>query len=125
MQIQIQRRLLGVYVIPCKSVPKLTKYTVSHKMLFSCSFEVFGKVQKVYFRKHTQEEGQRLGLVGWVMNTDRGTVIGQIQGEEEKFKQMQDWLQNVGSPQSKIERAEFKDVKQIDNLEFQDFELRR
>lgn len=27
------------------------------------------QVQKVYFRQHTLEEAQRLGLVGWVANT--------------------------------------------------------
>ncbi|KAJ7345010.1 hypothetical protein JRQ81_000960 [Phrynocephalus forsythii] len=48
--------------------------------LVSVDYEVFGKVQGVFFRKYTQAEGKKLGLVGWVQNTDDGTVQGQIQG---------------------------------------------
>lgn len=40
----------------------------------------FKQVQKVYFRKHTEEEANRLKLVGWCMNTDAGTVVGEVQG---------------------------------------------
>ena len=38
-------------------------------------FEVFGKVQGVFFRKHTQAEAQKLHLVGWVKNTTHKTGI--------------------------------------------------
>uniref|UniRef100_A0A8C0JDX5 Acylphosphatase n=1 Tax=Chelonoidis abingdonii TaxID=106734 RepID=A0A8C0JDX5_CHEAB len=48
--------------------------------LISVDYEVFGKVQGVFFRKYTQAEGKKLGLVGWVQNTEDGTVQGQIQG---------------------------------------------
>ncbi|MEJ1269543.1 mutL homolog 3 [Cricetulus griseus] len=48
--------------------------------LVSVDYEIFGKVQGVFFRKYTQAEGKKLGLVGWVQNTDRGTVKGQLQG---------------------------------------------
>ena len=33
----------------------------------------------VFFRKYTQKKAQELGLVGWVMNTDKGTVKGEAQ----------------------------------------------
>uniref|UniRef100_A0A8C1KHW5 Acylphosphatase-1 n=1 Tax=Cyprinus carpio TaxID=7962 RepID=A0A8C1KHW5_CYPCA len=36
-----------------------------------------------------QSEGKRLGLVGWVQNTDAGTVRGQLQGLASKVQQMQ------------------------------------
>lgn len=45
-------------------------------------------MQKVYFRKHTEEEAQRLGLVGWCMNTDSGTVTGEVQGPKAKVDAM-------------------------------------
>lgn len=44
----------------------------------SVDFEVFGKVQKVFFRKHTKNKADELGLVGWVKNTKQDTVIGQV-----------------------------------------------
>ena len=39
------------------------------------SFEVFGKVQGVYFRKHTQAKARELGLTGWVQNTRTGACL--------------------------------------------------
>ncbi len=34
----------------------------------------------MFFRKYTVAEAQRLGLVGYVRNTERGTVEGEAQG---------------------------------------------
>ncbi|TPX70199.1 acylphosphatase [Spizellomyces sp. 'palustris'] len=49
--------------------------------IVSTGFEVFGKVQGVWFRKYCVENGNKLRVVGWVRNTDRGTVEGIVQGE--------------------------------------------
>uniref|UniRef100_A0A8C5RVQ3 Acylphosphatase n=1 Tax=Laticauda laticaudata TaxID=8630 RepID=A0A8C5RVQ3_LATLA len=89
--------------------------------LISVDYEVFGKVQGVFFRKHTQAQGKKLGLVGWVQNTDYGTVQGQIQGPLIKVRQLQEWLQKTGSPKSHIDRAEFHNEKKIVHLEHSDF----
>ena len=43
-------------------------------------YEVFGKVQGVFFRKYTKKEADKLKLTGWVMNTDKGTVVGVADG---------------------------------------------
>uniref|UniRef100_A0A8C2JHS0 Acylphosphatase-1 n=1 Tax=Cyprinus carpio TaxID=7962 RepID=A0A8C2JHS0_CYPCA len=72
-----------------------------------------------------QSEGKRLGLVGWVQNTDAGTVRGQLQGPVSKVQQMQQWLQTSGSPQSRIAKAEFKNERPIDKLDFKDFRVAR
>ena len=37
--------------------------------LVALEYEVFGKVQGVFFRKFTNEKAQSLGLRGWVKNT--------------------------------------------------------
>ncbi|XP_025963949.1 acylphosphatase-2 isoform X2 [Dromaius novaehollandiae] len=50
----------------------------------SVDYEVFGRVQGVCFRMYTEEEARKLGVVGWVKNTSKGTVMGQVQGPEEK-----------------------------------------
>ncbi|GAB1295885.1 Acylphosphatase-2 [Apodemus speciosus] len=47
--------------------------------LKSVDYEVFGTVQG-----YTEGEAKKKGLVGWVKNTSKGTVIGQVQGPEEK-----------------------------------------
>jgi len=93
--------------------------------LLSVDFEVFGKVQGVFFRKYTQQEGTKLKLVGWVMNTEQGTVVGQMQGKEDSVNKMKSWLQKTGSPKSKIDRAEFKSIREIQKLEFASFDVRK
>ncbi|KAJ7988638.1 hypothetical protein DPEC_G00311290 [Dallia pectoralis] len=57
---------------------------MSMEELISVHFEIFGRVQGVFFRKYTQAEGKKLGLVGWVKNTKAGTVQGQLQGPKNK-----------------------------------------
>lgn len=93
--------------------------------LVTTDFEVFGKVQGVYFRKHTQKKASDLGLKGWVMNTAQGTVIGQLQGPQTAIDDMKTWLQKVGSPKSKIEKANFRNESPINNCAFRTFEIRR
>ncbi|KAJ7399514.1 DNA mismatch repair protein Mlh3 [Pitangus sulphuratus] len=91
--------------------------------LVSVDYEVFGKVQGVFFRKYTQGEAKRLGLVGWVQNTSHGTVQGQIQGPTARVQELQEWLRKIGSPQSRISRAEFSNEKKIEALEHKDFQI--
>ncbi|XP_053923175.1 acylphosphatase-1 [Cuculus canorus] len=91
--------------------------------LLSVDYEVFGRVQGVFFRKYTQGEAKRLGLVGWVQNTSHGTVQGQMQGPADRVRELQEWLQKVGSPQSRISRAEFTNEKKIVALEHMDFQI--
>ncbi|XP_030574846.1 acylphosphatase-1 isoform X1 [Archocentrus centrarchus] len=96
---------------------------MSDEDLISVDYEVFGRVQGVFFRKYTQAEGKKLGLVGWVQNTPAGTVQGQLQGPRCKVKQMQEWLRSTGSPKSHIAKAEFKNEKKIDSLEHSSFSV--
>ncbi|XP_069885952.1 acylphosphatase-1 isoform X1 [Dipodomys merriami] len=91
--------------------------------LVSVDYEIFGKVQGVFFRKYTQAEGKKLGLVGWVQNTDRGTVQGQLQGPISKVRHMQEWLKTRGSPKSHIDSANFNNEKVILRLDYSDFQI--
>ncbi|KAK2576684.1 hypothetical protein KPH14_005345 [Odynerus spinipes] len=93
--------------------------------LVGLDFEVFGTVQGVFFRKHTQKKGQELGLKGWCMNTDKGTVVGQLEGEEKKVEEMKHWLQQTGSPNSVIDKAIFQNEKEITSPSFASFEIRK
>ncbi|XP_041609395.1 acylphosphatase-1-like [Vulpes lagopus] len=91
--------------------------------LIAVDYEIFGKVQGVFFRKYTQTEGKKLGLVGWVQNTDQGTVQGQLQGPISKVRLMQEWLETKGSPKSHIDRANFRNEKVILKLDYSDFQI--
>ena len=102
-----------------------TSTTTMAARLISVEFEVFGKVQGVFFRKYTQQEAGKLKLVGWVMNTTKNTVTGRMQGKDEAIKKMKEWLKNTGSPKSKIERVEFKNEKEIAKTEFTSFEIKK
>uniref|UniRef100_A0A8C0V9X3 Acylphosphatase-1 n=1 Tax=Cyanistes caeruleus TaxID=156563 RepID=A0A8C0V9X3_CYACU len=71
----------------------------------------------------SQGEAKRLGLVGWVQNTSHGTVQGQIQGPTARVQELQEWLRKIGSPQSRISRAEFSNEKKIKALEHKEFQI--
>ncbi|CAG9561972.1 unnamed protein product [Danaus chrysippus] len=99
--------------------------TAKKPALVTSDFEVFGKVQGVFFRKHTQKKATELGLKGWVMNTSQGTVIGQMQGSQIAIDGMKVWLQKTGSPKSRIEKADFRNEGPINTCAFRNFEIRR
>ncbi|XP_055377897.1 uncharacterized protein LOC129609801 [Condylostylus longicornis] len=90
---------------------------------YICDFEVFGVVQGVFFRKYTQEAAKTFNLRGWCMNTSAGTVKGQMEGEASKIKEMQHWLKTTGSPQSRIDKAVFSEIKEINETKFTEFKI--
>ncbi|KAF8569692.1 hypothetical protein P879_04200 [Paragonimus westermani] len=94
-------------------------------MLRACEFEVFGRVQGVFFRKYASNYAKELGVVGWVKNTDHGTVCGAVEGREEAVDLFKKWLSSTGSPKSRIDRCQFKSEKPIANTTFTDFSIRR
>ncbi|KAI8905720.1 acylphosphatase-1-like protein [Powellomyces hirtus] len=73
--------------------------------LISLTFEVFGKVQGVFFRKHVVDSAVSAGVVGWVRNSHSGTVQGLGQGERSAIEKFKVSLQQ-GSPSSRVDRVE-------------------
>nr|XP_022903586.1 acylphosphatase-2-like [Onthophagus taurus] len=100
-----------------------TNNNMSRKL--SVDFEVYGRVQGVFFRKYTQQEAKKLGLTGWCMNTEKGTVQGILEGDSEKISQMKRWLEKTGSPSSRIDKAVFSNEKEAKSGQFSSFEIRR
>ncbi|XP_053191726.1 acylphosphatase-1 [Scomber japonicus] len=96
---------------------------MANEELISVDYEIFGRVQGVFFRKYTQAQGKKLGLVGWVQNTSGGTVQGQLQGPRSKVKEMKEWLKSTGSPKSEIMSAQFTKEKTVDTLEHSSFNI--
>ena len=90
---------------------------------FSVDFEVFGRVQGVHFRAHTQMKAEKLGLFGWVQNTSYGTVMGTVEGPRHKIEEMKNWLRTEGSPGSEIDRCEFSGEKYISSQTFSSFQI--
>ncbi|CAF5177209.1 unnamed protein product, partial [Rotaria magnacalcarata] len=91
----------------------------------SCDFEVFGTVQGVFFRKHTQKEATKLNLVGWVKNASSGTVQGHMEGRKDNINKMKTWLRTTGSPKSKITKADFSNEKTITQLNGTSFNVNK
>ncbi|XP_012280435.1 acylphosphatase-2 [Orussus abietinus] len=92
--------------------------------LIRVDFEVFGTVQGVFFRKNTQKRGEELGLKGWCMNTKNGTVVGRLEGEKSKIEEMKHWLSKVGSKNSVIDKAEFRNEQEINVPSFTGFSIK-
>ncbi|KAM5165585.1 acylphosphatase-2 [Mantella aurantiaca] len=105
----------------CMTMSGLAK---ASNALKSVDYEVFGRVQGVCFRMYTENEAKKLGVVGWVKNTRQGTVVGQVQGPEDKVSSMKAWLSKVGSPSSRIDRTEFSDEKEISKLQYNGFSMK-
>jgi len=42
------------------------------------------------------------------MNTERGTVIGKLEGPSDKMEDMKKWLKSVGSRRPKIQNVHFR-----------------
>ncbi|EDW05089.1 GH11746 [Drosophila grimshawi] len=95
------------------------------KKLYSMMFEIYGRVQGVYFRKHTQIKAKELGLYGWCMNTKDGTVKGIVEGPVDLISEMRIWLQHKGSPRSIIEKAVFTSNEPISAYNFNKFTIKR
>lgn len=84
----------------------------------SFEYEVFGKVQKVGFRvmmNKKMKEFKNNDVSGSAINTKEGTVKGIMFGNEENLEEMKNWLKNVGSPRSRIDKCEIKNIqKQVE-----------
>ncbi|XP_063085447.1 acylphosphatase-2 isoform X8 [Cavia porcellus] len=83
------------------AAPRLLRRALAAAMsaaaqLKSVDYEVFGRVQGVCFRMYTEGEAKKIGVVGWVKNTSKGTVTGQVQGPEEKVNSMREELPSHG-----------------------------
>lgn len=50
-----------------------------------------GRVQGVFYRASAREEAEKLGLTGWVKNTEEGHVEMMISGEEGRVAKFIDW----------------------------------
>ena len=86
----------------------------------SLEFLISGKVQGVYFRLHTKQEADKLGLSGWVRNTEDGKVTGCAYGDREVLKKLAIWLRK-GPSSARVKKLEINWGKAKTQAE--DFEI--
>ena len=67
--------------------------------------KVFGEVQGVVFRAHTEEKANSLGVTGWVRNLSGGGVEVVAEGERKVLEELLAWLRK-GSPSAHVEKVE-------------------
>jgi len=83
---------------------------------------ISGRVQGVFFRAHTKEVAEKLGLTGWVRNLPDGRVEAVFEGEEDAVKEAIEWCKR-GPPLAKVERVEVRYEEPTG--EFKDFRIIR
>ncbi len=77
---------------------------------------IYGDVQGVFFRRSAKLEAEKLGLVGWVKNTDDGEVEAIAQGEKENVDKFVKWCKK-GPPFAKVEKVEIEEQKGLEGFE--------
>ena len=86
--------LLWSYVAYCIHIARGLLYHLSLSLFFSpTEWMSLIPLSPPAPHQYTEEEGLRLGLCGWVKNTNKGTVIGQIQGPADMVREM--WVQGA------------------------------
>ena len=89
-------------------------------MKIARSVRVTGRVQGVFFRAWTRDEGKALGLTGWVRNDADGSVEAYLEGSEAGVIKM---IQLMGQGPSHA-RVDEINVEEVDPEGFDRFEVR-
>lgn len=85
------------------------------------SILVKGKVQGVWFRKHTQETALRLGITGTVENRPDSSVLIHATGTAEQLDELISWCRS-GPPRAEVSAVK---TKEIPLATFPDFRIVR
>jgi len=85
-------------------------------------FLVKGRVQGVGFRWFVQSEAARIGLRGWVRNTDDGDVEVMAAGSPAQIEELVLALHR-GTRGSRVDRVEVHPLAESEGEELQSFEI--
>ena len=99
---------------------------LSHDTVWSISHQSTYKPYslEVYFRVFTKKAADENNLVGFVQNTNAGTVIGEAEGAASDIANFKHWLEHVGSPNSSVSSVKFE-TKPITELTYSEFVVER
>ncbi|KAK3094126.1 hypothetical protein FSP39_024422 [Pinctada imbricata] len=91
----------------------------------SVDFEISGKVQGiVQVTAYAFEEAKKVGAVGWMMNTERGTLKGTIQGTSSQVNHMKEFFGTYVSPYCTVTQADFQNEHELVHREYPQFTVR-
>jgi len=76
---------------------------------------ISGRVQGVWFRASTKEQAERLGLIGWVRNTENGDVEAVFQGSDKLVEEILNWCK-TGPPLAKVNNIKVENIEQINDI---------
>ncbi|MCG8463297.1 MAG: acylphosphatase [Xanthomonadales bacterium] len=80
-------------------------------MTTSRRFQVFGKVQGVWFRESTRRQALRLAIDGHAINLSDGSVEVVAKGSGDQLDQLHQWLLQ-GPPLAEVSRVEHHDYNE-------------
>jgi len=80
-----------------------------------------GRVQGVFYRVHTKNMADRLGIKGYVKNLANGSVEAVFEGDQGIVAQMIDWCRK-GPEISRVDHVQTREIKPLTN--FKIFEIR-
>src|SRR3989344_5559541 len=89
-------------------------------MAVRAHLKIIGQVQGVFFRRSAKIEADKLGIVGWVKNSDDGSVEVMAQGEKGDTNRFIKWCKK-GPPFAKIEKVDVHWEKELHD--FDDFSI--
>ncbi|HMO34305.1 MAG TPA: acylphosphatase [Lacibacter sp.] len=78
-------------------------------LLHTCRIAVSGKVQGVWFRKHTVQQAAERVITGTVENLPDGSVQIVATGTAEQLKELISWC-HQGPPLAQVQKVEFREV---------------
>lgn len=81
------------------------------------SIEIFGEVQGVWYRYFTKKEADKLGLCGYVINREDGSVYAEVSGPGKVVEQLINWCKK-GSPLSRVDKVLVGDIEKVHQAKF-------
>lgn len=79
------------------------------KELGAYKIKVTGDVQGVFFRHNAQKIAKNLGITGYTLNKQNGSVLLFAQGEIDDVKEFINWC-HTGSPMATVDDVEIEAV---------------
>ncbi len=77
---------------------------------------ISGKVQGVFFRAHTKQKAEQIGITGWVKNTSDGKVEAVFEGEEPCIQEMLNWCHH-GPSHAQVDKVDIRIIRAAKTFE--------